>query len=124
MLPHKEPRNCNYCEKPLKGRSDKKYCDDYCRATFNNEIRSATNNYIRNVNHALAKNRRILENLLPRSEQVAKINRDKLLLLGFRFKYFTHIYTNNRGSTYHFCYEYGYLPLPNNWFLIVKRDED
>ena len=124
MLQQKETKTCLFCEKPVKGRSDKKFCDDYCRAAYNNDLKSAANNNIRNVNNALGKNRRILESLLTEGEQMAKANRDKLLQLGFQFKYITHIYTNQKGNIYHFCYEYGYLPLENNWFLIVKRKEE
>ena len=65
MLQQKESRKCLVCGKPLKGRSDKKFCDDYCRSSYNNDLKSAANNYIRNVNNALGKNRRILESLLP-----------------------------------------------------------
>ncbi len=124
MLKQKEPTTCLLCEKPLKGRSDKKFCDDYCRAAYNNELKSASNNYIRNVNNALGKNRRILESLLPEREQTAKANQDKLLQLGFQFKYHTHQYTTKNGNNYYYVYEYGYLPLENNWFLIVKRNEE
>ena len=124
MVKQKEIKICLVCEKPLKGRSDKKFCDDYCRAAYNNNLKSVSNNYIRNVNNALGKNRRILENLLPDGEQMIKTNQDKLLSLGFQFRYITHIYTNQKGNVYHFCYEYGYLPLENHRFLIVKRNED
>ena len=124
MLKQKEPKTCLLCEKPLKGRSDKKFCDDYCRASYNNELKSASNNYIRNVNNALGKNRRILESLLPEGETTAKANQDKLLQLGFQFKYHTHQYTTKNGNNYYYVYEYGYLPLENNWFLIVKRNEE
>ena len=124
MLQEKEIKICLFCEKPVKGRSDKKFCDDYCRAAYNNDLKSASNNYIRNVNNALGKNRRILESLLPEGEPTAKANQDKLLQLGFQFKYLTHIYTTKTDKTYFYCYEYGYLPLENNWFLIVKRNEE
>jgi hypothetical protein len=124
MLHEKETRSCLFCKKPVKGRSDKKFCDDYCRAAYNNELKSAANNYIRNVNNALGKNRRILESLLPDGEATAKANRDKLIEKGFQFKYHTHQYSAKNGNTYSYCYEYGYLPLENNWFLIVKRNEE
>ena len=124
MLQEKEIKICLFCEKPVKGRSDKKFCDDYCRAAYNNDLKSASNNFIRNVNNALGKNRRILESLLPEGEPTAKANQDKLLQLGFQFKYLTHIYTTKTDKTYFYCYEYGYLPLENNWFLIVKRNEE
>lgn len=124
MLKEKDIKTCLFCEKPVKGRSDKKFCDDYCRAAYNNELKSASNNYIRNVNNALGKNRRILESLLPNTESTAKANKDKLIEKGFQFKYHTHQYTAKNGNNYFYCYEYGYLPLENNWYLIVKRDEE
>ena len=112
------------CSKTLKGRSDKKFCDDYCRAAFNNELKSVANNFIRNVNNALGKNRRILEGFLPGGAQKAKVNREKLLQKGYQLKYHTHSYNNKNGQTYYYCYEYGYLPLENNWYLVVKRNEE
>ena len=124
MLQKKEPTLCLSCEKPVKGRSDKKFCDDYCRAAYNNDLKSASNNLVRNVNNALGKNRRILESLLPQGDATAKTNHDKLLEKGFQFKYHTHIYNTKTEKTYFYCYEYGYLPLENNWYLIVKKNEE
>ena len=124
MLQQKEAKLCLFCEKPLKGRSDKKFCDDYCRAAYNNDLKSAANNNIRNVNNALGKNRRILESLLPDGEPTAKACRDKLIEKGFQFKYHTHLYHTKNDKTYFYCYEYGYLPLENNWYLIVKKNEE
>ncbi|MBX2934706.1 MAG: hypothetical protein KF825_10695 [Ferruginibacter sp.] len=124
MPEQKDTKTCLFCKKPVKGRSDKKFCDDYCRAAYNNELKSAANNYIRNVNNALGKNRRILESLLPETESTVKANKDKLIEKGFQFKYHTHQYTAKNGNTYFYCYEYGYLPLDNNWYLIVKRTEE
>ena len=124
MLTDNTPKNCLSCGKPVKGRSDKKFCDDYCRAAYNNDLKSAANNLIRNVNNALGKNRRILESLLPDGEATAKASRDKLIEKGFQFKYHTRSYLTKTNKTYFYCYEYGYLPLENNWFLIVKRAED
>ena len=58
--------------------------------------------------------------LLPTGEATAKANRDKLIEKGFQFKYHTHQYTAKNGNTYFYCYEYGYLPLENNWYLNCK----
>lgn len=116
-------KKCIECNKPLKGRVDKKFCDDFCRNSYNNKLNSDTNGYVRNINNALRKNRRILEETLPASEEMAKITRSKLLEKGFQFKYFTHTYTNKKGNVYYFCYEYGYLPLEGDWILIVKRKD-
>jgi hypothetical protein len=119
-----EVRSCLTCGKTIRGRSDKKFCDDYCRNNYNNQLKADDNNYVRNINNALRKNRRILLDLLPEGDELVKTTREKLVTAGFRFKYFTHTYTNKKGSTYHFCYDYGYLPLDGDIFLIVKRKEE
>lgn len=111
------------CSKTLKGRSDKKFCDDYCRSAYNNERKGKVNNFIRNINHALVRNRRILENIIEEGGQKTKTTRENLLQKGFQFRYTTHSYTNGKGNVYFYCYEYGYLPLDNNRYLIVKREE-
>ncbi|MBS1608313.1 MAG: hypothetical protein JSS70_06020 [Bacteroidetes bacterium] len=124
MLSKKEEKRCLACDKPLKGRSDKKFCDDYCRSAYNNELKSVINNQMRNINNALGKNRRILEELLPENEETAKTTKEKLVQKGFLFKYVTHLYTTKSGKTYYYCYDYGYLPLDNDWYLIVRKKEE
>lgn len=121
MIPQLLSRTCMACNKPVRGRSDKKFCDDYCRNAFNNQLKAGNNNYVRNINNCLRKNRRILESLLPGGEETARVNRDRLQQEGFFFKYITHTYTNKKGNTYSFCYDYGYLPLENDWFLLVRH---
>ena len=118
-------KKCLACGKPLKGRVDKKFCDDYCRNSYNNQqkAKGSYSSYVRNINNALLKNRKILETILS-DVKTAKANKEKLQGLGFQFKYITHTYTNKEGSTYLYCYDYGYLPLDNDWYLIVKRKEE
>ncbi|MEJ7823223.1 MAG: hypothetical protein WKF85_12935 [Chitinophagaceae bacterium] len=117
-------RLCLNCKKPVKGRTDKKFCDDYCRNNYNNQLKSNTINLVRNINNALGKNRRILDSLFTDGEGMAKTNKNKLLQKGFQFKYSTHTYTNKKGDTYFFCYDIGYLPLESDWYLLVKRKEE
>jgi len=119
-----EHRLCLTCNKPVKGRTDKKFCDDYCRNNYNNQLKSTTTNLVRNINNALGKNRRILENLLGTGEEIAKTTRNKLLQKGFQFQYITHTYTNKKGNTYFFCYDIGYLPLESDWYLLVKQKQE
>jgi predicted nucleic acid-binding Zn ribbon protein len=121
-----ETKKCVSCGRPIKGRADKKFCDDACRNTYNNELKSKSrySNYVRNINNALLKNRKILEELLPEGEETAKASHDKLNQKGFVFKYHTHTYANKKGNTYFFTYDYGFLPLENNWYLIVRRKEE
>ncbi len=121
-----ENKNCLACNKILKGRIDKKFCDDYCRNNYNNLQKSKNQNsvYVKNINNTLLKNRKILENILPETEELIKIPQQKLLDKGFVFKYHTHTYKNKKEQVYFFCYDYGYLPLENNWLLVVKRKEE
>jgi hypothetical protein len=123
MLQTTVTRKCLACDKTLQGRADKKFCNDYCRNAYNNQLKSANSTVVRNINNTLIKNRRILETVLG-SEEMIKTNKEKLLQQGFNFKYLTHSYTNKKGNVYFFCYEYGYLPLEHDWFLIVKRKEE
>jgi hypothetical protein len=119
-----ETKNCLECGKSLKGRVDKKFCDDYCRNSYNNKLKLADSGVVRLINNVLAKNRRILQSLLPEDKETNKTTRDNLLLKGFSFKYLTHIYTTKTGKAYYYCYEYGYLPIDNDWFLIVRKKEE
>ncbi|MFT4155293.1 DUF2116 family Zn-ribbon domain-containing protein [Parafilimonas sp.] len=119
-----EPKKCLHCGKAIRGRSDKKFCDDYCRNNYNNQLKAQSNNYVRNISNALGKNRRILESLLSKTEEKGKTTRQILMQQGFSFKYFTHTYIHKKGNTYFFCYDYGYLPLDNDWYLIVRSKKE
>lgn len=119
-----EIKNCLVCNKTIRGRVDKKFCNDYCRNGFNNQLKSGTNNLVRNTNNFLGKNRRILESVLPEGETMIKIKKEKLLQEGFFFKYTTQIHKNKKGSIYYYCYDYGYLPLDSEWYLIIKNELD
>ncbi len=116
-----EQRKCLECGKPVFGRVDKKFCSDGCRNAYNNKTKGASNNYIRNVNNILSKNRRILKELNPTGK--TKKHREQLLKKGFDFDYMTRVYTTKEGSEYRFCYEQGYLILENDFILLVERDD-
>ena len=76
---------------------------------------------MRNINNKLRKNYRIL-NGFPLKEGKTRTIKSKLADQGFDFTYFTHLYTTKKGSTYFFVYDLGYLPLENDYYMIVKRE--
>jgi hypothetical protein len=115
-----EIKQCLYCAQKVIGRSDKKFCDDFCRNSFNNHLKGQINNVIRNVNGALNKNRRVLEELLPINIAHKFVPKDKLIKMGFRFKYHTHLIHNQKGQTYFFCYDYGIRETENQNIMIVR----
>lgn len=116
-----EKRTCPICGDTITGRIDKKFCSDQCRTEYNNKHNQFSNNYIRQVNRILRKNRRIMEELNPYGK--TKITKKKLVDKGFDFKYFTNIYRTKTGNTYYFCYEQGYLPLENDYYALVKNEK-
>lgn len=117
-------RQCQQCGRVVQGRSDKKFCDDYCRNAFNNQQHATRNNLVRSVNTILLKNRRILEGMIRPGEELSKTPRQKLVEQGFEFRYMTHQYQNKKGQVYNFCYEYGYLTLEHDYILIVHRKNE
>ncbi len=110
-------RLCLECGEPILGRSDKKFCDDPCRNTFNNRLNSDANKLVRNINNQLRKNRRIMEELNPDGK--AKVKKEQLLAKGFSFKFHTHIYTTKKGTVYYFVYDQGYLKLDDGMCVLV-----
>lgn len=116
---------CLSCGAVLHGRVDKKFCNDYCRNNYNNLQKAKTggSELVKSVNKALLGNRKILEGLLKTEEEKVSVPKDRLLRLGFQFKYLTHLYTTKAGKTYYYCYDYGYLPLDNDWYLVVRKSD-
>ncbi len=117
-------KTCNQCNKIIRGRTDKKFCNDYCRNSHNNFLKSPTNNLIRNINNQLSKNRRILESFLSPTETYQKIKKEKMIQIGFSFQYVTMQKINKKGTPYFFCYDYGYILLDDEWCIIIKLLEE
>jgi hypothetical protein len=115
-----ENKTCLECKEIIKGRSDKKFCSDYCRNAYNNRVNKDSKNLIRNTNNRLRKNYKILTEL--NSSGKTKVPRTKLLNSNFDFNLFTTIYTTKAGTIYYYVYDQGYLPLENDYFLLVKND--
>lgn len=118
-----EARSCPECGETIKGRADKRFCSDMCRNAFNNKQNSDSNNYVRNLNNILRKNRRILEEVLVGEKTT--VAKQKLVDKGFNFGFNTHRHTTINKHVYTFCYEYGYLPLnEKDLILVIKRKVD
>src|SRR6187401_1169737 len=112
-------RTCQECGEILKGRADKKFCDDACRSNFNNKANSDCTAEMRNINNILRRNRRILDSVV-RADGKGKIPRINLADKGFNFRFYTHTYTTRRGTEYKLCYDYGYMPVENDYVLVVR----
>jgi len=113
-------KDCPECGEKIVGRTDKKFCSDYCRNAYNNRINKDSTNLVRNINNLLRKNYRILQDLNPTDK--TKTTKAKLLSKGFNFENFTSIYTTKTGTIYYFVYDQGYLPLEGDYYALVKRN--
>ncbi len=113
-------RHCETCKAPLTGRSDKRFCSDYCRNTKHNEENRDSSNYMRKVNNILRRNRRILARFNPKGKN--KVRGTTLMEEGFNFAYFTNVYETKKGTRYHFCYDQGYVKLEDGWYALVERE--
>jgi hypothetical protein len=111
---------CKECGDPIRGRTDKKFCADYCRNAYNNRLNRDYRNLMRNIHNRLRRNYRILESF-PMRLGKTRTTRSRLLDKGFDFDYLTHVHTTRKGRTYFFVYDLGYLPLEDNAYMIVKR---
>src|SRR5690554_7296728 len=75
-------KKCNACNKLLSGRSDKKFCDSYCKSSYHYQksIENTPNFYTR-VDKQLKTNRRILKNFNRAGK--ATVRSDILIKKGF-----------------------------------------
>lgn len=116
-----EQRACKECGQKLSGRKDQKFCSDYCRNTFNNRQNEDATAYMRRINNILRKNRRILSALNPTGKKT--VDGMRLAEDGFNFHYFTNIYTTQKGATYYFCYDQGYVKLEGDQYMLVHKQD-
>ncbi|MFS8617628.1 MAG: DUF2116 family Zn-ribbon domain-containing protein [Solitalea sp.] len=112
-------KHCLECGEAFAGRSDKKFCSDQCRTSFNNRLNKATHRIVRSVNAILRSNRKILLDINRTGKTTVSIR--QLVARGFDFRYFTNIHTTRAGKIYYFCYDQGYLPLGNGHYVLVRR---
>lgn len=117
-----EKRYCLECKELLKGRTDQKFCSDYCRNAYNNRKRTGHKQLVRRIDKILHNNRNVLCELCPQGKKT--IFKFDLASAGFDFNYFTNIYRTKKDVVYYFCYDYGFSYLKEkDKILIVKKEE-
>lgn len=105
---NKQILNCLDCGKPLEGRADQKFCNQYCKSSYHYQQSKLQNHSIyTRVDHQLKQNRLILKKYNKAGKST--LRKDKLLKEGFNPNYFTHYWKNKTGDVYLFCYEFGFL---------------
>jgi len=112
---------CLYCKKRVRGRIDKKFCDDSCRSSYNNKLNRDNCSFVSSVNRILKRNRKILQHLNTKGK--TKVKKEKLLATGFDFNYYTNTYTTKNGKQYHFCYDQGFIKISETEYTLVEKYE-
>jgi len=123
-----EERHCENCGKVLFGRTDKRFCNDTCRNTFNRE---------KHLREKIKENENLPEilRIIKRNYQILKskgpgpmdkyfqliIPVEELVNEGFNFKYFTSIYFFG-NELWRFCFERGWRK-DDEYFYIQDRPE-
>ena len=115
-------RFCLDCGKVLRGRSDKKFCDDDCRNSYNNRHNRDEIAIIRNIHNVLRRNRRILAEL--NSSQQTKVHRDQLITRGYNFDFHTQTTISQAGKISFYCYEQGLTKIDEEYFQILFNEEN
>lgn len=109
---------CLQCDQTLFGRKDKKFCNDFCRNTFNNNLNNDKVEIVRNVNNRLRKNNRILKSLLDVGAN--SVSKNQLSLSNFDFRYITNVNDSNAGTIY-YVYDVGYQMLDDENYLLFQE---
>ena len=122
MVSQYNKKKCTACGKLLEGRSDKKFCDPYCKSSYHYKISlEATPRFYNKVDRQLKTNRRILKKYNKAGK--ATVRAEVIIAEGFNPKFFTHYWKNTKGDVYLFVYEYGFLTKIENHtnkYILIK----
>jgi hypothetical protein len=58
---------------------------------------------------------------MGKNSQQKKVDRLELEKKKFRFNYFTRSYTNNRGKTYYYVYDFAWMDFSSQEVLIIRK---
>lgn len=113
-----EARKCDFCERPIKGRPDKRFCNVDCKNNFNSRLRSAFRAGVHpNAQQIIRIIRTNYELLLKQGltslEKGASydIDKGKLVKKGFDERFFTSITTDKWGNLWKCCFDCGFRDL-------------
>jgi hypothetical protein len=110
---------CRYCGKPVRGRSDKLYCDVNCKNAFHNLTHQQDRRDVLQIDRILKHNRKILKDVLG-DRLKAQVPRAELIQQGLQFEFHTHQQKHSRNRSVTCCYEFGYVCLGEKKMLIVR----
>ncbi len=111
-------KHCCFCKEEIKGRSDKKFCDDGCRSSYHHQINGNVIKQVQKTHYILRKNRRIISHFYYLNK--APIYLNDLVAEGFESTYHTRIIAPNTGIIQFVCYDFAYQIDQNNRVYLSK----
>ena len=109
-LLHVAMKKCMECNEVLEGRTDKKFCNSYCKSAYHHKInRQNGSDLFITIDRQLKINRKILKSYNKGGK--ATVRKQELVKDGFNPTYFTHYWKATNGNIYLFCYEYGFMEI-------------
>lgn len=123
QLNQTDKKYCENCAEPILGRTDKRFCDTYCKNTFNSNRRKsqrlAEYDNLPEIFKIIKKNHEILKNYQPgefkEQYSLEGISRKELLAKGFNFRFFTNVQRDSFGQYWKFCFDYGWKEVGNDY---------
>ena len=118
-------RECLNCKAEVIGRSDKLFCNVYCKSSFQyKKKKEEEKSLFETIDKQLKQNRKLLKSFNKAGKAV--VRKEEILKEGFNPNYFTHFWKNKKGDVYLFCYEFGFLAKTENGkakYVLVKWQE-
>lgn len=97
---------CPVCKNRIKGRSDKKFCSNDCRARHHNSNNRQNKSFANTILKTLNTNRRILEDLYRKG--VFKIPVTLISSIGFNMHFYTHTISSTGRNQIRYIFDIGY----------------
>lgn len=95
---------CRWCERPLKGRSDKRFCDIHCKNAWHQWIRRhGTKGPMIRI---ITANCRAIQSFLDHG--IKAVSWEELLQAGLHPEFHTHEWKSPNGTLFKFCFNCGW----------------
>jgi predicted nucleic acid-binding Zn ribbon protein len=114
---------CHQCAKPIRGRTDKKFCSPACKNHFHNQKRLRDTAHFHATDAILHHNHAVLNQLPWNGQRSITIPLSDLLPSGFNPDFCTGIFINKSNRTFRLLYNFAWTNAPGNKLWIVRKVE-
>ena len=116
-----EKRCCKYCDHEIAGRTDKVFCNDYCRNSHHNIQPTGYLKQVRPILMILKRNRKILQEALRKSKG-EPFDKQVLSDMGYNLRYCTE-HKKLHKDNYYFCFDIGFTEHARGQLTLLRRDQ-